>query len=116
MVGTHIEVDRCKVLLDYPNAAYLCMTVHGGSRWILSNLVSKVYNLSRVSIYSNSRVLSHRRLGQPLLSPMSVLILQKSLWKNWRRCRSEYSKGTAVARERFGVLIGYYQGNRDGHV
>jgi hypothetical protein len=28
----------------------------------------------------------------------------------------EYSEGTAVAMVWFGVLVGYYRGNGDGHV
>jgi hypothetical protein len=32
-------------------------------------------------------------------------------WKNGGKCRMEYSEGTAVARERFGVLGGYCWGN-----
>jgi hypothetical protein len=32
------------------------------------------------------------------------------------RCRTEYSKGTAVARERFGILGGYYRGDGNVHV
>jgi hypothetical protein len=44
-VGTHTKVDRWKALFDYPNPAYLCMTVRGGIPADLSNLVGKVYNL-----------------------------------------------------------------------
>jgi hypothetical protein len=29
-VGTRTKVDRWKALIDYPNPAYLCMTVRGG--------------------------------------------------------------------------------------
>jgi hypothetical protein len=36
--------------------------------------------------------------------------------KNAGRCQTEYSKGTAVARVWFGVLVGYYRGIGDGHV
>jgi hypothetical protein len=36
--------------------------------------------------------------------------------ENGGRCRTEYSEGTVVAWERFGVLVGYCQGNGDGHV
>jgi hypothetical protein len=60
-------------MIDYPNPAYLCMTVHGGIPADLSDGVGKVYNLCRVEFYSNSRVLGHGRLGRPLPSPMSVL-------------------------------------------
>jgi hypothetical protein len=47
-VGTRTKVDRWKALFDYPNPAYVCMTVHGGIPTDLSNLVGKVYNLRRV--------------------------------------------------------------------
>jgi hypothetical protein len=47
-VGTRIKVDRWKALIDYPNPAYLCMTVRGGIPTDLSNLMGKVYNLCRV--------------------------------------------------------------------
>jgi hypothetical protein len=60
-------------MIDYPNPAYLCMTVRGGIPADLSDGVGKVYNLCRVEFYSNSRVLGHGRLGRPLPSPMSVL-------------------------------------------
>jgi hypothetical protein len=48
MVGTRTKVDRWKALTDYPNPAYLCMTVHGGIPADLSDGVGKVYNLCRV--------------------------------------------------------------------
>jgi hypothetical protein len=44
-VGTRTKVDRWKALFDYPNPAYLCMTLRGGIPADLSNLVGKVYNL-----------------------------------------------------------------------
>jgi hypothetical protein len=44
------------------------MTVRGRVPADLSNLVGKVYNLYRVSIYSNSRVLGHGRLEWPYLT------------------------------------------------
>jgi hypothetical protein len=44
------------------------MTVRGKVPADLSNLVGKVYNLCRVSIYSNSRVLGHGRLEWPYLT------------------------------------------------
>jgi hypothetical protein len=47
-VGTRTKVDRWKALIDYPNPAYLCMTVHGGIPAELSDGVGKVYNLCRV--------------------------------------------------------------------
>jgi hypothetical protein len=47
-VGTHTKVDRWKALIDYPNPAYLCMTVRGGIPADLSDGVGKVYNLYRV--------------------------------------------------------------------
>jgi hypothetical protein len=73
MVGAHIKVDRWKAMINYPNPAYLCMTVRGGIPTDLSDGVGKVYNLCRVKFYSNNRVLGHRWLGRPLPSPMSVL-------------------------------------------
>jgi hypothetical protein len=48
MAGTRTKVGRWKTLFDYPNPAYLCMTVRGGILVDLSNLVGKVYNLCRV--------------------------------------------------------------------
>jgi hypothetical protein len=47
-VDTCTKVDGWKTLIDYPNPAYLCMTVRGGILADLSNLVGKVYNLCRV--------------------------------------------------------------------
>jgi hypothetical protein len=47
-VGTRTKVDRWKALIDYPNPAYLCMTVRGGIPADLSDGVGKVYNLCRV--------------------------------------------------------------------
>jgi hypothetical protein len=47
-VGNHTKVDRWKALIDYPNPAYLCMTVRGGIPADLSDGVGKVYNLCRV--------------------------------------------------------------------
>jgi hypothetical protein len=46
--GTRIKVDRWKASIDYPNPAYLCMTVRGGIPADLSDGVGKVYNLCRV--------------------------------------------------------------------
>jgi hypothetical protein len=43
-VDTRTKVDRWKTLFDYPNSAYLCMTVRGGILADLSNHVGKVYN------------------------------------------------------------------------
>jgi hypothetical protein len=71
-------------MIDYPNPAYLCMTVRGGIPADLSDGVGKVYNLYRVYIYSNSRVLGHGRLERPLLSPMSVLF-SKVDFEKWRK-------------------------------
>jgi hypothetical protein len=36
--------------------------------------------------------------------------------KNGGRVGTYYSEGTAVARERFGVLVGYCRGSGEGHV
>jgi hypothetical protein len=47
-VGTRTKVDRWRASIDYPNPAYLCMTVRGGIPADLSNDVGKVYNLCRV--------------------------------------------------------------------
>jgi hypothetical protein len=47
-VDTRTKVDGWRALIDYPNPAYLCMTVCGGIPVDLSNLVGKVYNLYRV--------------------------------------------------------------------
>jgi hypothetical protein len=47
-VGTCAKVDGWRALIDYPNPAYLCMTVRGGISVDLSNSVGKVYNLCRV--------------------------------------------------------------------
>jgi hypothetical protein len=47
-VGTRTKVDRWRASIDYPNPAYLCMTVRGGIPADLSNGVGKVYNLCRV--------------------------------------------------------------------
>jgi hypothetical protein len=46
--GTRTKVGRWRVSIDYPNPAYLRMTVHGGSPTDLSDDVGKVYNLCRV--------------------------------------------------------------------
>jgi hypothetical protein len=45
MVGTRTKVDRWRALINYPNPAYLCMTVRGGIPADLSDGVGKVYNL-----------------------------------------------------------------------
>jgi hypothetical protein len=47
-VGTRTKVDIWMALIDYPNPAYLCMTVRGGILADLSDGVGKVYNLCRV--------------------------------------------------------------------
>jgi hypothetical protein len=47
-VGTHTKVERWRALIDYPNPAYLCMTVRGGIPADLSDGVGQVYNLCRV--------------------------------------------------------------------
>jgi hypothetical protein len=47
-VGTHAKVDGWRALIDYPNPAYLCITVRGSIPADLSNGVGKVYNLCRV--------------------------------------------------------------------
>jgi hypothetical protein len=47
-VDTHTKVDGWKTLIDYPNPAYLCMTVYGDIPVDLLNGVGKVYNLYRV--------------------------------------------------------------------
>jgi hypothetical protein len=47
-VGTRTKSDSWKTLFDYPNPAYLCMTVRGGIPADLLNLVGKMYNLCRV--------------------------------------------------------------------
>jgi hypothetical protein len=47
-VGTRTKVDGWRTLIDYPNPAYLSMTVRGGIPAGLSNGVGKVYNLCRV--------------------------------------------------------------------
>jgi hypothetical protein len=36
--------------------------------------------------------------------------------EQWRRCRTEYSEGTAMAQVWFGVPAGYYQEIGDGRV
>jgi hypothetical protein len=41
---------------------------------------------------------------------------QKWFSENGGRCRTEYSEGTAMARERFRVPGGYYRGDRSGQV
>jgi hypothetical protein len=46
--GTRTKVDRWRALIDYPNPAYVCMTVRGGIPADLSDGVGKVYNLCRV--------------------------------------------------------------------
>jgi hypothetical protein len=43
--------------------------------------------------------------------PNAVLVLKSGFQKNGGKCQTEYSEGTAVARERFGVLGGYCRGN-----
>jgi hypothetical protein len=88
-------------MIDYPNPAYWCMSVRGGIPADLSDGVGKVYNLCRVKFYSNSRVLGHGRLGRPLPSPMSVLFFKMDFGRKWRKCRTKYSEGTAVARACF---------------
>jgi hypothetical protein len=47
-VGARVKVDRWKALIDYPNPAYLCMTVRGSIPADLSDGVGKVYNFCRV--------------------------------------------------------------------
>jgi hypothetical protein len=47
-VGTRAKADRWRALIDYPNPAYLCMTVRGDIPADLSDGVGKVYNLCRV--------------------------------------------------------------------
>jgi hypothetical protein len=95
-------------MIDYPNPAYLCMTVRGGIPADLSDGVGKVYNLCRVKFYSNNRVLGHGRLGRPLPSTMSVLFFFKvDFRKKWRKCWTKYSEGTAMAHAWFGVLVGF---------
>jgi hypothetical protein len=47
-VGTRTKVDRWRALINYPNPAYLCMTVRGGIPADLSDGVGKVYDLCRV--------------------------------------------------------------------
>jgi hypothetical protein len=47
-VGTRTKEGRWRALIDYPNPAYLGMTVCGGIPADLSNGVGKVYNLCRV--------------------------------------------------------------------
>jgi hypothetical protein len=47
-VGTRTKVYGWRTLIDYPNPAYLCMTVRGGIPADLSNGVGKVYNLCGV--------------------------------------------------------------------
>jgi hypothetical protein len=61
-------MNKRKALFDYLKPAYLYMTVRGRVPVDLSNLVGKVYNLCRVSIYSNSRVLGHGQLEWPYLT------------------------------------------------
>jgi hypothetical protein len=41
---------------------------------------------------------------------------QKWFLENGGRCWTEYSEGTAVARERFGVPRGYCRGDGSGHL
>jgi hypothetical protein len=40
----------------------------------------------------------------------------KVFLEKWRRCRTKYSEGTAVARVWFRVPVGYCRGIGDGHV
>jgi hypothetical protein len=47
-VGTRTKVDGWRASINYPNPAYLCMTVRGGIPADLLNGVGKVYNLCRV--------------------------------------------------------------------
>jgi hypothetical protein len=92
-VGPYARVDKRKVLFDYPKPAYLCMTVRGRVPADLSSLVGKVYNLCRVSIYSNSRILGHGRLEWPYLTWASFVLKKRFLWKKERGDGSEYPWG-----------------------
>jgi hypothetical protein len=47
-VGSRTRVDEWKAMIDYPNPAYLCMTVRGVILADLSDGVGKVYKLCRV--------------------------------------------------------------------
>jgi hypothetical protein len=58
-------------------------------------------------IYSNSRVLGHGRLEWPYLTCVKFWFY-KVLSEKGSLCRTEYLEGTAMAREWFGVLEGYY--------
>jgi hypothetical protein len=95
-------------MIDYPNPAYLCMTVRGGIPADLSDGVGKVYNLCRVEFYSNSRVLGHGWLGRPLPSPMSVLFFlsefQKEMEKMPDGVLGGYCHGTCLVRSTCRVL------------
>jgi hypothetical protein len=46
--GTRTKVGRWRASIDYPNPAYLGMTIRGGIPADLSDGVGKVYNLCRV--------------------------------------------------------------------
>jgi hypothetical protein len=95
-------------MTDYPNPAYLCMTVRGGIPTDLSDGVGKLYNLYRVKFYSNSRVLGHGRLGRPLHSPMSVLFFKSGFWKEMEKMPDGvlggYCRGTCLVRSTCRVL------------
>jgi hypothetical protein len=68
------------------------MMVRGEVPVDLSNDVGKVYNLCRMSIYSNSRVLGHGRLEWPYLT-WADFVLKRILWKKESGDGSEYPSG-----------------------
>jgi hypothetical protein len=96
-------------MIDYPKPAYLCMTDRGGIPADLSDGVGKVYNLCRVEIYSNSRVLGYGRLIWLLPNPMSSFgFIKCAFGKERIWCRlgvlGGYCRGTEVIRSTCRVL------------
>jgi hypothetical protein len=83
--GPYARVDKRKVLFDYLKPAYFGYD----NPWMItadgSNLVGKVYNLCRVSIYSNSRVLGHGRLEWPYLTWAGFVLKRIFVEKGKRR-------------------------------
>jgi hypothetical protein len=116
MEGTHTKVDRWKALFNYPNPAYLCMTVRGGSRWINRILWVKCTTSAECKSIRIAESLVMDSWNGRCLAQCQFCFMKMILSKNRGRCRTDYSEGTAVACERFGVLEGYCRGVGDVHV
>jgi hypothetical protein len=73
------------------------MTVRGRVPVDLSDLVGKVYNLCRVSIYSNSRVLGNGRLEWPYLT-WAGFVLKRFLGKRKEETVRSTHGGTTMEK------------------